>query len=311
MEMRPVRALLVYLLLVFVLGALLAPCLFWVVQYLAQHFSGFSHMAANPFHRFVNRSLLGVAVIGLWPFMRALGIGSWESVGFKRTPSTSRELILGFSWGFASLALVALIAFGFGARKINPNLTALLLVWGLLKALASATVVAILEELLFRGALLGSLRRIHPWLMALLVSSALYAIVHFFQRPQSPTDIHWFSGFEILGRMLHGFAEPEILFPGFLTLTVAGAILGLAFLQTGLLYRSIGLHAGWIFWLKFYSLLSVEQPLSAKHRLFWGSGKLFDSMLALTILLPVLAVFWRNYVRSHDSSMAKRSEKLA
>jgi membrane protease YdiL (CAAX protease family) len=309
--MRPVRALLVYLLLVLLLGAVLAPCLFWTIQSLGHHFPAFSGMAGNPFHRFVNRSLLAVALLGLWPFLRGLGIGSWQSVGLNRTPKAARELALGFSWGFASLALVALIAFGFGARKLNPQLTVSLLLSGLFKALLSAGVVAILEELLFRGALLSSLRRAHTWKTALFVSSAVYAIVHFFQRPQSPTDIDWLSGFDILGRMLHGFVEPRMLFPGFLTLAVAGAILGLAFLQTGLLYRSIGLHAGWIFWLKFYSLLSIEEPLSATQRLFWGSGKLFDSILALTILLPVLVIFWRNYARSHDSSLDRPSEKLA
>jgi membrane protease YdiL (CAAX protease family) len=309
--MRPIRALLVYLLLVFVLGALFAPYLFWAIQFVAGHFPGLQHTADRPFHRFVNRSLLALALIGLWPFLRGLGIRSWRAVGFARTPSASSDLFVGFSWGFISLALVALISFSFGARRINPNLNLPLLVSGLFNALLSACVVAVLEEILFRGAILGSIRRAHSWSIALLLSSAVYAIVHFFHRPQSPTEIHWFSGFVILGRMLQGFVEPQMLFPGFLTLTVAGAILGLAFLQTGLLYRSIGLHAGWVFWLKFYGLLSLEQPLTAEYRWFWGSGQIFDSVLALTILLPVFVLFWRNYARSHDFHLEQCSEKLA
>lgn len=309
--MRPVRALLIYLLVVFVLGAFLAPCLFWAVQSLAEHFPALQKMARNPFHRFVNRSLLALALLGLWPFLRVLGIQSWSSVGLVRSAEAWKDLGRGFLLGFLSLALVALIAFGFGARKLNPTLTTSLLLSGLFKALFSAVVVALLEELLFRGALLGSLRRAHSWKTALLVSSAVYAIVHFFQRPQSPSDIHWYSGFVILGRMLQGFVDWELLFPGFLTLTVAGAILALAFLRTGALYRSIGLHAGWVFWLKFYGLLTVPQPAAQQSRLFWGTGKLFDSTLALTILLPVLLLFWRNYARFHDSAVAQRSQKLA
>lgn len=305
--MRPLRALFIYLLLVFVLGALLAPWLYWAVQSVSEQFPGLERMARNPFHRYVNRALLALALLGLWPFLRILGVRSWSSVGLIRSAQAWRQLGLGFLVGFASLALVAIIAFAFGARKLNPHLTTSLLLSGVFKALLSAGVVAFLEELLFRGALLGSLRRAHSWVVALLVSSAVYSIVHFFQRPQSPSEIHWTSGFVILGRMLHGFVDWQLLIPGFLTLTVVGAILALAFLQTGALYLSIGLHAGWVFWLKFYGLLTVQQPLAQQYSLFWGTGKLFDSTLALTILLPVLLLFWRNYARTHDSSVAHRT----
>src|SRR5205814_9527542 len=121
---------------------------------------------------------------------------------------------------------------------------------GLATAGLSALIVAVIEELLFRGALFGSMLKAHHWRAALLVSSVVYAIVHFFQRPPSPEPITWYSGFLVLGRMLEGFVEWHVLLPGFLTLTVAGPILGLAYLQTRTLYFSIGLHAWWIFWLK-------------------------------------------------------------
>jgi len=47
-----------------------------------------------------------------------------------------------------------------------------------------------------------------------------------------------------------------MIIPGFLNLTLAGILLGCAYQKTGNLYFSIGLHAGWIFWLKFYGLVT-------------------------------------------------------
>ena len=111
--------------------------------------------------------------------------------------------------------------------------------------------------------------------------------------------------------MLAGFVDVRLLMPGFLTLILAGAILGIAFLRTGTLYRSIGLHAGWIFWLKFYGLIAIETPAAREHSSLWGTGKLFDGWLAFMILLPVFLIFWRNYLRLDERSLDTRSEKLA
>jgi hypothetical protein len=111
--------------------------------------------------------------------------------------------------------------------------------------------------------------------------------------------------------MVAGFVDPRLLIPGFLTLSVAGLILGLCLLRTGALYRSIGLHAGWIFWLRFYHLLTLEQPKAQENLSFWGTGKLFDGWLAFIILLPLCFLIWRKYTVSNESGMDFRSEKLA
>ena len=152
--------------------------------------------------------------------------------------------------------------------------------------------VSALEELLFRGALFGALRKAHRWTTALVVSSAVYALVHFFQKPPPPARITWTSGLEVLPRMCQGFVDFEMLVPGFFTLLLAGVILGLAYQRTGNLYLSAGLHAGWIFWLKFYG--AVTLPAAGASQWFWGTGKLVDGWLALGLLLPVFGVvFWR------------------
>ena len=77
-SMRPLKAFGIYLVAIFLGGALLAPCLYWLAQSLA---GTFPHLAQSPFHRFVNRALLAVALIGIWPLFRALGAASWRELG--------------------------------------------------------------------------------------------------------------------------------------------------------------------------------------------------------------------------------------
>ena len=71
----------------------------------------------------------------------------------------------------------------------------------------------------------------------------------------------WNSGLILLPRMLGGFADFHALVPGFFNLTLAGVLLGLAYQRTGNLYFSIGLHAGWIFWLKTYGAFTPARRM--------------------------------------------------
>lgn len=287
--MRPVRSLLIYLVVVFAGGALLAPGLYFLAQNAATHFPAFKDLADNPFHRFVNRSLLILAVAGLWPLVRSFQIQSWRDLGLGIPRDMARHLGLGFGIGFASLAIAAIITLLAGARNLNPNLTGSELWRHLINATSAALVVSLLEEIVFRGAVFGGLRRAISWKVALTISSFIYALVHFFSRPAPPSEIGWTTGFIILGQMLSGFTQLQSLFPALINLTLAGLILGLAFQTTGNLYLSIGLHAGWIFWLKSFGALTVTNQMKP----FWGTSKLIDGWAASIILITLFIVFVR------------------
>lgn len=73
--------------------------------------------------------------------------------------------------------------------------------------------------------------------------------------------------------------------PIFFNLTLAGILLGLAYQRTGNLYFSIGLHAGWIFWLKTYAAFTAASPRASAG--FWGTSKMIDGWLALLVLVAV------------------------
>jgi membrane protease YdiL (CAAX protease family) len=284
--MRPLPALSIYIGAVFLGGALVAPWLYWLTQSVAQ---SFPHLANSPFHRFVNRSLLGLALIGLWPLFRGLGIRSWKEFGLTNPTPNGKRLVAGFSVGFSSLAIVAFAALGTGARMLVDDQAHL--IRKLLGAALTAIVVAVLEEILFRGALFGTLRRVMHWGLALIVSSIIYALVHFMESARVTGPVLWYSGFEVLPRMLRGLVQWQLLIPGLLNLTLAGVLLALAYQRTGNLYFSIGLHAGWIFWLKSYGIFTRE--VSGANAWIWGGAKLIDGWVASLVLAPTLIVILR------------------
>lgn len=287
--------LLVYLAVVFLGAALLAPWLWKLVQSTLPD----SSIARQPFHRYVNRCLLVLALGGLLPLYR---LGFFEGLrknGFGWKRRSGCELFAGVLAGFASLALVALIATAFHARAWNDEITAGRLAGHIGKALGAAVAVSILEELLFRGMVFGTIRRSSRFWTAAIISASIYALVHFFQRPEPPGGIGPWTGFEILGRMSAGFADLHALIPGFLNLAFAGWILAWCRERSGALWMSIGLHAGWIFWLKSYAFFT--KPLTSADVWLWGSSKLIDGWIALGILMltaVALAAWWKRFAQT-------------
>jgi hypothetical protein len=242
--MKAIRAIALYLLVVIVLGALLAPWLFAAV-----HATGNDWLVRQPFKRVFSRALLIVALIGLWPLLRGVGYTSWGQVGYRRVPGWWRQLGWGFGLGLLSLAVAVALSIGVGHRSLAP-LPGLMGTLSLLgKLLLTAGLVAVIEETFFRGGLQGALQRGMPWLVAVVVASAIYSVVHFLRSKDADIArdaVVWSSGFTYLGRVLtRSFAHPDFAV-GFTSLFLAGGILGWAYAKTGTLYLSIGLHAGWV-----------------------------------------------------------------
>jgi len=290
--MHPLRALLVYLVWVFAGGALLAPWVYHATIWAARTL-GWAGLAEVPFHRIVSRCLQVLALLGLWPLLRHLGMRTWRALGLGKPKGEWGRVGWGFAAGFGGLASVAILAVALGARSLNLEQSAASFGRHLFNAGSAAIVAGFLEELLFRGALFGGLRRVHSWPVSLAVSSAVYAMVHFFARPLAPASVTWLSGLVQLGGMVGGFCELDKLVPGFLNLSLAGVILGVAYQRTGTLYFSIGLHAGWIFWLKSYGFLTRESAASSHW--FWGSSKLIDGWAALAVLGVTLGFIMRHH----------------
>ncbi|MHC1762754.1 MAG: lysostaphin resistance A-like protein [Verrucomicrobiia bacterium] len=304
--MRPVWFVGLYAVVVFGGGALFAPWLYQGTQAAAEAWSALEPLASQSFPRFVNRCLLLFALVGLWPFMRAVGLDSWAAAGLTREPQAAAYVGWGVAFGLVSLCCIAMIAMGGGARYVADDFTVTTFLVHLLRVSLTAVVVSSLEEILFRGALFGTLRKGIPWKAALVTSSALFAMLHFLQRVEAPSEIGWDSGFAVLAGMAMGFQDLDKVLPGFLNLFLVGAILTLTYQRTGSLYFSIGLHAGWILWLRSYGFLTKSAPIAQDVAQFYGTSRMVNGWLAFIVLAVVLLMVSRFMLRGGQVFAANR-----
>jgi len=241
---------LLYLVATVCFGALLAPLLFWGAHALA-HALGNARLAAffaeTDFQRFFNRAVLVAAIALLWPLVRALRIRNvGEDLGLERDNRRWAHFFAGF--GIAIFTLVTLGVWLVAADVYNFKSS---IPWGRIALLPlSAITVGLIEELLFRGALQGVVRRTTNDGAALLFIAALFAAIHFLKPPENavaPHEVAWWSGFVLVPQAFWQWGDPKLLLGGFSTLFLVGLILGFARCRTRSLWMPVGLHAGWIF----------------------------------------------------------------
>jgi membrane protease YdiL (CAAX protease family) len=242
-----------------------------------------------PFRRVFDRALLGTALLGLWPLLRAVGIRSWNELGYVPSRRWWRQCLAGLLTGVGSFALAGGLLLLLQFRSLDlPEARAHQLVGFAL----TGVVVAVIEETFFRGGLQNTVQRAsNPWL-AVVATSAVYSVVHFL-KPKGAgvayADVNWLSGFDYLGQILTRSWRTPGFGVGFVTLWLAGCILGLALVRTRALYFSMGIHAGWIFTLKTYAALTD----AVIRRTWWGGAALVDNALVWPFLVVVLWLCWK------------------
>ena len=305
--MRPVKVTTFFVATVILGGALLAPALHWLVAQLASTVSALEPVARQPFHRFVSRAMLVLAVVGLWPWARAMGLRSWAELGWCRPTAGHWKLLgRGFLWGFASLAAFAAVAVLCGAKVANFDHSFGEWCKRLASAALSGLFVALLEETLFRGALFGGLRKGMAWPAALVVSSVIFALLHFLdRRPEPPPQIGWASGLALLPRMVREIDDGRMFAAALGSLIVVGLFLALAYQRTGNLFFPLGLHAGWVFWMKLTGFITVAKPEAPGW--LWGTGKLVDGWATCALLLLTFGIYLR-WGRPAGAEESRRNE---
>jgi membrane protease YdiL (CAAX protease family) len=152
----------------------------------------------------------------------------------------------------------------------------------------------LIEEALFRGLFLGILLRgLRRW-PAIVLSAAIFSIVHFLKAPdQTTTSVQWNSGFVSLAHSFDQFGEPMLVLAGFTTLFVIGTILAHARLRTQSLWLPIGLHAGWILTSSVFAKLARREVLA----LPWLGKSLLIGLVPLAVCLVswFLLTVWLRY----------------
>lgn len=237
-------------------------------------------LGRQPFRRVFDRTVLLVALTGLWPLTRNVGIRSWAELGFACLAAWWRQILLGAALGVASFALAAALA----GRPPDLNRSTTEIVAALLRYALTGVVVALIEETFFRGGLQGALQRVFRLPVAIALTSIVYSTVHFLK----PSGVNigadavtWNSGLVYLGQVLaHSLDRPGVAV-AFLSLFLVGCILGFVFAKSGALYFPIGLHAGWV--------------LANEFTRWLGMGKLIEQWVTWPVLAAVFVGLWWNY----------------
>lgn len=288
-----------YFLATVLLGALLAPPLYWVGHALGGRIGSLHWLRETDFQRYFNRAVFLAALLLLWPVVRALRIGRRRDLGLQADPHAGRHLALGVIVAGGMLWLM-----GLGLWRAGIYTPRIPTPWGVLGSiLLTAAVVAALEECFFRGALLGLVTRGDRPLGGLVFISALFAVLHFLKPEENVVAAHevrWFSGFVLLPHAFWQFAQPSLVFGGFATLFCVGMILGWARLATRSLWLPVGLHAGWILGLRSFAKFS-RHPADAS---IWFGDTLLVGLGSVVVVLLTGGLVWLALQREGKGSPA-------
>ena len=278
--MKDAARLAAYFIAIVIVGALLAPILFWSTQALAAH-GVFPFLAKYDFDTFFHRAILVAAVILLWPLLRVSNVRGLAELGLAPNPNWGRDLGSG-----GLLSVIPLLFCGALLIAIHVYSLRHVFLWPRFgKVLVAAISVPFIEETFFRGIVLGILLRTGRKRLSVVAVSVLFAAVHFLKGSErEPAIVTWTSGFQSMGDAFAGFGDPMMVLAAFATLFLIGCILADARVLTRSLWLAIGLHAGWIFASGTFSWLARRQMVA----LPW----LGKNLLVGIVPLGLAAVTW-------------------
>ncbi|MGH8121009.1 MAG: CPBP family intramembrane glutamic endopeptidase [Gammaproteobacteria bacterium] len=237
--MRHLFAILMLLVLALVCGALLAVPVYKLLHSLAD----------VRLHKLLPQVISITGFILLVAWLGYQNLLNRPTLGYTIRPGggVTTAVLGGFVAGVLVIAVLAITLIVLGIHQLETDLEFDPVSGMRIATLALCTgiMVGLIEETLYRGALLGALLARMPPLHAVLASSVLYAAVHFLKFAEVPagTPITWASGVYLLASAFYRFSEPAIL-DAFLSLLAFGILLSLVRIRSGVIYQCIGLHAG-------------------------------------------------------------------
>jgi membrane protease YdiL (CAAX protease family) len=231
-------------------------------------------------------AVLAVLLVGLRPW-RDRPPGTWGLHGGAARPL---DAALGVVLAFVLLgALVAGEgAAGWfrwdeakGASKLSGRWPALL---------ATAAVVAVAEELFFRGWLLGRFRRRLGPFAAAAATSALFALPHLFKETAAPRGLSAdpAGAWAALSAWASSAIDLSVSAGRMAGMFLLGLALAAAFLRTRSLWLGIGLHGGAVFFVQALSALTERSP----ERNWAGSKWLYDGPPGWAAIAALAFLLW-------------------
>ena len=158
----------------------------------------------------------------------------------------------------------------------------------LVKALPGAMLVSLLEEVLFRGVLLGIFLRAMRPVPAIVSLSFLFAFVHFLEPPAAARLLDpesWSAGFALLGQIFLRFADPLSMLSRFSNLAAVGIVLAYARYRTASLWLPAGLHLGWVLGMKVFKSATWAVAGLPEAAQWVVGGSLLEGLLPLSMVI--------------------------
>lgn len=278
---------LAYLVVALVAGALVAPPIFWAGQALAA--AGVTEWLAKfPFHRVLSRCLQVSALVLLIPALRWIGLRRPSDLHLRKNPLAAADFAAGLVFSVVLVAVLAAICVSAGWLVWRADAA-----WtGLGRIVLTAAAVSGIEEVVFRGVILGLCLWTLPRAGAIALTTLLFVVVHFIKPAKTeiaPEAVRWWSGLAEALRFADGLPPGALLFFGAASLFAAGWILGSAAVATRSLWLPIGLHAGWVFAQQSTNLFLRPAAQEAGALLPWIGPNLVSGAVP-TGLLPLAAL---------------------
>lgn len=274
----------------------LAPLAWLVLLAMLACLMGFSVLQwagdVLPLAKVISKLTLILLLLSIFPLKKLFKL-SWQDFGFAPYKLFLKQIVRGLFLALITLLPVLIVLYGLDVHIWDQTR-----VWTLAKvtektglALFFALLIAINEELLFRGLLLSALRRHFSLVMAIGVSSFYYAALHFLKSHSkiSLEQQTLVSGFKLMAEAFSNWLNPNIV-SALIALFVVGVFLAVLRSRTPQsLGLSVGCHAGWVWQIKlskdFFNVNPQAEYLYLVSEYDGVVGPLVSFWLAIAIML--------------------------
>ncbi len=259
---------------------ILAPFAAWIIAAAGFRF---------PFPRIFDRTVMAAVFGAILMAAHELELRDLLVEGFTSPLRGLRRSARGFVVAIVAVALIVALAYALGGRPPSSLAGA----WARLPGyLASAVVIAVIEEGFFRAFLLGGMEEDFGSAGALALSSAIYAVAHLVRSPARfyVTGLEPLAGLHTLGASLDQLRHPMVALPSLFGLFLLGILLGAAFVVTRTVYFSAGLHAGLVIGAKLWPRLVMGRAAVPLWLAGYGELPLISGAAAWVIACALLTL---------------------
>lgn len=214
-----------------------------------------------PFPRIFDRTMMATLLLAIIWLGRELNFVALLRAGFQHPAAASAILVVrGLLVSLCTISILfalAIVAGHGGLADLSAAASRLP------KYLLSAIVIAIIEEAFFRAFLLGGLMSDFSRRIALILSSAIYAVAHLVRSPARfyVTNFVPTAGLTTLAHSFDQLSQPSVAIPTLVGLFLLGLALGAAYLVVGSVYFSIGMHCGFVLGAKLWPKVILHRGI--------------------------------------------------